>query len=144
MPRGEGLGMTKPIPMIQRYMSTAPVTVEPTSTIVEAHELLRTHRIRHLPVVTDGRLVGLLSDRDVALVEALAGVNVEEVTVSDAMSKPVYTVAPDALLDDVCLHMAEHKLGSAVVEQNRKVVGVFTAVDGLRALGELLRTRLAK
>ena len=60
----------------------------------------------------------------------------------EAMTSVVYSVAPDATLDEVAATMAEHKYGCAVVMQNQHVVGVFTTVDACQALAELLRTRL--
>jgi len=65
------------------------------------------------------------------------------VTVSDAMAQSVYSVAPEAPLDEVVSEMASRKYGSAIVMQNEKVVGIFTTVDVCRALADLLHTRLA-
>ena len=61
-------------------------------------------------------------------------------SVDEVMTPEPYTVRPEAPLDEVVLEMAEHKYGCAIIEQgNGKVVGIFTAVDGLRELGERLR-----
>jgi acetoin utilization protein AcuB len=136
--------MTKAIPAVQKYMSHAPHTIGKEQTLAFAHKLMREHRIRHLPVLEGGRLVGLISQRDLALVESLKDVDPEAVTVEDAMSQQVYHVAPEAPLDEVAAEMAEHKYGSAVVMNNNKVVGMFTAVDAMAALADLLHTRLAK
>ena len=106
--------------------------------------MMREHAIRHLPVLHGGKLVGLLTDRDLHLVESLAGVDPTKVKVEDAMSTVVYSVGPDTPLDEVVSTMGEHKYGSAVIMQNEKVVGIFTTVDVCRALAELLQTRLAK
>lgn len=105
---------------------------------------MRELQIRHLPVLDGGRLVGMLSERDVALVEALGGVDPTAVTVAEAMSTVTYSVRPDAPLDEVVNEMASKKYGSAVVEQNGKIVGILTTVDVCRALAELLHGRLAK
>jgi acetoin utilization protein AcuB len=105
---------------------------------------MREHAIRHLPVLHGGKLVGLITERDLRLVESLAGVDPTKVKVEDAMSTGIYSVGPDSPLDEVVATMAEHKYGSAVVMHNEKVVGIFTTVDACRALAELLRTRLAK
>lgn len=137
-----GLFMTKPIPTIQKFMTTSPHSIGKDQTLARAHEVLREHHIRHLPVLEAGQLIGMLTHRDLALVEALADVDAKLVTVADAMSTEVYSVSPDARLDEVVLEMAEKKYGSAVVVQNHKVVGIFTTVDACRALGELLATRL--
>lgn len=135
--------MSKAIPKIQKYMTTTPHTVRPDLNLADAQKLMREHHIRHLPVLEGGTLRGILTQRDVHLIETLKDVDPRNVSVEDAMSQDVYTVSPDSSLDEVAAHMAEHRLGSAVVVQNDKVVGIFTAVDGLAALAELLTTRLA-
>lgn len=136
--------MSKPIPSIQKYMTTTPHSIGVDQTLARAHQAMRDNAIRHLPVLSGGQLVGILTDRDLGLVESLKDVDPTRVTVEDAMSTSVYAVAPDAPLDEVASTMAEHRYGSAIVMQNGKVVGIFTTVDACRALAELLHTRLAK
>lgn len=136
--------MSKPIPRIARYMTTTPQTIGQDQTLAVAHKLMRENHIRHLPVLKGGKLVGVLSDRDLALIETLRDVDPTRVTVEDAMTQAPYTVSPDSGLDEVVSTMAEHRYGSAMVMDNGKIVGVFTTVDALTALAELLSTRLAK
>lgn len=136
--------MSKPIPKVQKYMTTTPMTIGKDQTLAAAHKLMREHSIRHLPVLEGGVLVGMISDRDLHLIESLRDVDPEKVSVEDAMTAEPYTVTPDTGLDDVVGTMAEHKYGSAVVEYNGKVVGIFTAIDALRAFAELMQTRLSK
>jgi len=136
--------MSKPIPTIQMYMTTAPHSIGADQTLAQAHTMLRERGIRHLPVLSGGKLVGMLTERDLRFVESLKDVDPASVKVEDAMTTTVYSVSPDAMLDEVVGEMAEHKYGSAVVMQNGKVVGIFTTVDVCRALSELLRGRLAK
>jgi acetoin utilization protein AcuB len=136
--------MSKPIPTIQKYMTTSPHSIGVEQPLSKAHDVMRELKIRHLPVLHGGKLVGMLTDRDLHLVESLAGVDPTKVKVEEAMATVVYAVTPDSLLDEVVATMAEHKYGSAVIMQNEKVVGIFTTVDACRALAELLRTRLAK
>lgn len=136
--------MSKPIPTIQKYMTTSPHSIGLEQPLSRAHVMMREDSIRHLPVLHGGKLVGMLTDRDLHLVESLAGVDPAQVKVEDAMSTVVYAVKPDAALDEVVATMGEHKYGSAVIMQNEKVVGIFTTVDVCRALAELLQTRLAK
>lgn len=119
---------------IERFMTPAPQCIGVTQTLEKAHELLREHGIRHLPVLKRGKLVGVVSDRDLALVEALPGVDPTEITVEEAMSLDVFEVGPEAPLGEVALEMAENKYGSAVVTKGREVIGVFTTTDALRAL----------
>ena len=132
----------KAIPPVQRYMTPAPHTVGNDQPLSKAHEIMREHGIRHLPVMHGNRLVGVVSDRDVAIITALDDVNPTLITVEDAMTSDVLTVGPDTPLDEVASLMAERKAGSVVIEQNHKVVGIFTTVDGMTELADLLHTRL--
>jgi len=136
--------MSKPIPTIQKYMTTSPHSIGVEQTLAKAHAMMREHSIRHLPVLHGGKLLGMLTERDLRLVESLAGVDPTTVKVEDAMSTVVYSIGPETPLDVVVATMGEHKYGSAVIMQNDKVVGIFTTVDVCRALAELLQTRLAK
>ena len=129
---------------VQEFMTLAPRVVSCASTLAEAHRLMRERGIRHLPVVDEGRLVGLVSQRDLYLLETLRGVDPEEERVAEAMSPDPYACEPAAPLDEVALAMAERKLGSAVVVDRGAVVGLFTTVDALRALAGVVRRRLAR
>lgn len=135
--------MSKPIPAIRKYMTTAPHSVGREQTLATAHALMREHGFRHLPVLEGGKLVGLVTMRDLHLIETLRDVDVNTVTVDDAMTAEVYAVSPDAPLDEVAAEMAERKYGCTIVMQNEHVVGVFTTVDACRALHDLLHGRLA-
>ena len=136
--------MSKAIPTIQKYMTTSPHSIGIDQPLSVAHRMMQEHSIRHLPVLTGGKLVGMLTQRDLGLVESLNGVDPTKVKVDDAMSTFVYSVQPDAPLDEVVAEMGAHKYGSAVVMQNEKVVGIFTTVDVCLAFSDLLQTRLAK
>ena len=136
--------MTKPIPSIQKYMSTSPHSIGLEQTLATAHEMMHEHGIRHLPVLHGGELRGILTDRDLHLIESMEGVDPREVTAEDAMSTAIFAVSPDTPLDEVVSTMAARKFGSAVVMQNNKVVGIFTTVDVCTTLADLLHSRLAK
>ncbi len=124
---------------IARHMSAPPVVVDGRRTLAEAHELLRAHGIRHLPVIEQGRLIGVVSQRDLYLLETLRNVDPATERVAEAMTPDPFTVTPDAPLDEVAHEMAEHKYGCAVVVEGGAVVGVFTTVDALRVLSAVLR-----
>lgn len=132
----------KAIPKISKYMTTSPITVGKDQTLAHAHHVLREHKIRHLPVLNGGHLVGIITDRDLNLIETLKDVDPQKVTVEDAMTPDPYSVSPEAMLDEVVAEMAEKKYGSAVIVDNNKVVGVFTTVDAMTAFAELLHSRL--
>lgn len=131
----------KSIPHVDRYMTTSPHTIGVDQPLSAAHAMMGKHKIRHLPVLAAGKLVGILTDRDLHLVESLKDVDPEKVAVEDAMSGVVYSVTPHAALDEVAAEMAEHKYGCAVVMDNGHVVGVLTTVDLARSLAEVLRAR---
>ena len=128
----------KNMPTVSKYMTPMPHTIGGETSIKKAKELMREFRIRHLPVLMGGVVVGILSDRDIKLVSAFAGS--AEVSVEDVMTPDPYVVHPDSALDQVALNMAEHKYGCALVQQqNGKLVGILTDNDALRVLGETLR-----
>jgi acetoin utilization protein AcuB len=120
------------------YMTRAPLTIGADRTLTDAHALMRGHRVRHLPVLAAGALVGIVSQRDLMLIETLPGVDPSEVPVEDAMTREVFVVGSQAPLAAVAAAMAERKLGSAVVMDGERVVGVFTVTDACRALAVLL------
>lgn len=121
------------------HMTAHPHTVGREQTMSFAYGVMRKNAIRHLPVLHAGRVVGMLSVRDLHLLETLPDVDPDQTKVEEAMTTDVYVVARDALLSDVAQVMASRKLGSAVVTEHGAVVGVFTTVDALRALAQSLR-----
>jgi acetoin utilization protein AcuB len=124
---------------IRNYMTAHPQTVGKQQTLSFAHEVMRLGHVRHLPVLDGGKLVGILSDRDLHMVETIGEVDPETTPVQEAMTQDVYVTEPGVALGDVAADMAEHKYGSAVVMDGGKVVGVFTTVDALRALATFAR-----
>jgi acetoin utilization protein AcuB len=141
-PRAPVNRMSKPIPSIQKYMTTTPHSIGSEQTIAKASQLMTEYHVRHLPVLHGGQLLGILSDRDIKLIEAFPDVDPTKLAVSEAMTEQPYTVTPEAPLDEVVGTMAAKKYGAAVVVQNHKVVGIFTTVDACQALSDLLKTRL--
>jgi acetoin utilization protein AcuB len=127
--------------LIEKHMTASPHSIGAEQTLERARAVMTEHGIRHLPVLHGGRLVGVITDRDVHLVESLKDVDPRLVTVADAMTQTVYAVAPDTPLQEVARAMAEHKYGSVVVMHDHKVTGIFTTVDACRALAELLAAR---
>jgi acetoin utilization protein AcuB len=124
---------------IRKYMTHAPLTIGQEQTLSVAHEVMRENRVRHLPVLEGGKLVGVLSQRDLHLIETLRDVDPAKTTVDEAMTGDVYVTGPDAGLDEVASQMAKHKYGSAVVVERGKVIGVFTTIDALNVLSDLVR-----
>ena len=126
------------LPPIEHFTTTVMIVVEPTRTLAEAARLMREHSIRHLPIVEDGEPIGVISERDVHLVETLPDVDPARITVAEAMRDELYLVDPEAPLDQVARHMAEHRYGCAIVARGSRIVGLFTTTDALRALSVLM------
>lgn len=134
----------KTLPKIEKYMTTTPHTIGFDISIKKAFDMMRQHNIRHLPVQKGGTLVGVLTDRDIKLASSFAKDDNQDLTCEDVMTPDPYTVSPEANLDQVVGEMAEHKYGCAIVVhksnqyEHGKVVGIFTANDGLKVLCEVL------
>ena len=122
-------------------MSLAQHTVRASDPLTVARELMQLHAIRHLPVLGDGeRVVGMLSLGDLYAVEAVAEVDPDRTTVSEAMSEDPYVVDPATPLVEVAQVMADRHIGSALVlDREGALVGLFTTSDACRVLGEVLR-----
>lgn len=121
---------------IADYMTKSPLSIGYDQSLAHAHEMMREHHIRHLPVLRGGHLLGILSDRDLAFLENLKDVDGAKMRVEEAMTAVPYSVTKTARLGHVVKEMAEHRYGSAVVMEHEHVIGVFTTVDALRALAE--------
>jgi acetoin utilization protein AcuB len=131
--------MTQAPLSIEHYMSSVLIVATPQETIAEASRRMRLHDIRHLPVVHDKKVVGILTQRDVYLIETLRDVDPTNTLVEEAMTADPYIVEPEEPLTTVVAHMAEHKVGSAVVAHYGRLLGLFTTTDALRVLGVLSR-----
>jgi acetoin utilization protein AcuB len=128
--------------MMKDVMTEHPVTIGRDQPLEVAHQMMRERHVRHLPVLEHGELVGILSQRDLYFLETVAGVDLAKDHVDDAMSTDTLAVGPDDSLDVVAGIMAARKLGSAVVIERHRVIGIFTATDALRVLsGEPRKAR---
>lgn len=120
------------------FMTPSPHTIGADQPLATARALMHQHHIRHLPVLDGGTLVGILSDRDLALVASLL-VDEARVPVSEAMTPDPRALTPETSLEWVAAEMAERRIGSVVVMEHGRVVGIFTTIDALRALQSLLK-----
>lgn len=129
---------------VKRFMTSSPHTIGHDQPLTAAHKLMREYDIRHLPVLDGGRLAGMLSQRDLYLIESLKDVDPDNVSVSEAMSTEVFTVDPDTTVRKIVSEMAVHKYGSAVVVESDKVIGVFTTTDALGVCAGVLDPALRR
>ena len=124
--------------VVDEIMSPKPVAVEADLTVREALRRLISEDIRHLPVIDDGQLVGMLSDRDVRgfASDALSGSEFSEQLnrpVSEAMSSDVVTVDPETEVGEAIDLLIEHRIGALPVVSDNRLVGILSYVDVLRA-----------
>jgi acetoin utilization protein AcuB len=126
------------MPSVKRFMTRNPYSVRSTDSVGRAKALMRHHEIRHLPVVDGTRLVGIVSDRDTSLVEAIPGVDLDRVEIARVMEPPL-SVWGETPLDEVSDLMARQRRDCVVVKGGQGVEGIFTATDALEALADVVR-----
>jgi acetoin utilization protein AcuB len=129
-------------------MTPNPVAIAADASLAEAAELMYQHEIRHLPVIDryasegQGAVVGLVSERDLAMISSIPGVDKRRVKVTEAMTAGPYVVTPETPLAEVIATMHERKLGTAVVMRPGspdEMLGIFSVVDALAVLRLMLR-----
>jgi acetoin utilization protein AcuB len=133
----EARGLKKPSTMGQ-IMTVAPHSIGKDQSLHVAHELMRKHRIRHLPVVEHGKLVGVLTERDLTDLERMVALDPDDETVEDGMSQDVYCTTPDIGAREVLREMATRGYECTIVVDHTKIVGIFTITDALELLAEIL------
>lgn len=146
--RAEEELMAKKLEFVKDIMTSSVTTVDHEARLLDAALLMRSSGFRHVPVVDNGRLVGIISDRDVkgASPSLFAEISQEEYNrifettpVAKVMTKDPKTVTPDATLKDVVAMMQENKFGAVpIVEGDNKLVGIVTSNDMLALLRTLL------
>ena len=137
--------------LVRDWMTEHLVTLSPEASVAEALTLCRKRRIRHIPILDEGRLVGIVSDRDLRDASPTLGDperarTLQEIRVADVMSREVITVDPQDSIENAAQQMYELKIeslpvvsegavagaGSTVAEE--EVLGIVTSSDVMRAL----------
>jgi len=132
--------------LVRARMTPDVLTATPGTTIAEALNVTRAHRIRHLPVLEDERLVGLVTERDLRL--AMPPIWAEQRdelkralhtrTVGEVMVRGPVTATPDTPIEEAARLMYDNRIGSLPILEEDRLVGILTETDLLRALAELL------
>jgi acetoin utilization protein AcuB len=132
-------------PAIKMVMTASPMTVEHSDSVLKAQQLMSERRFRHLPVMKNGELVGILSDRDInlALVANHGMVTSDGLLVEDVCTLDAFQVDVNAPLDEVVIEMGEKQIGSVLVTDGGRLAGIFTATDACKYLGKCLRGQIA-
>lgn len=129
----------KPQPQtLADFATPAPVTIGPRASVAEARRLMRQHRVRHLPVVDHGTLLGVASERDLLLISAIHDVDPEEVAVTEAMARDPIVLTRDTPVRAAAEQLRRKKRDAVIVEAEGRPVAVFTSTDAVAALIALL------
>ena len=132
--------------VVKEIMMGSPVTLKPEDTLDLANDVISLGRIRHIPVVDDGRVVGLLSERDLmgAAATGIFGLKqkrksalLKSIPIKDVMKKKVVTVAPDTPIKHAAHLMRKKKIGCVPVVSAGVLEGLVTTTDILRYVESL-------
>jgi CBS-domain-containing membrane protein len=128
---------------VSEVMQAEVATLAPSDRLDLADDVMQLGRVRHMPVLDHGRVVGIVSSRDLLAASLSKTLSFDpkqrrtflrSVDVSDVMVRDVISVAPDAALRDVALLMIGHKIGCVpIVKPDRTLLGLVTETDLLRA-----------
>jgi acetoin utilization protein AcuB len=129
------------VPLLKTVMTPFPWWVEIDDPLLTAREMMRQHKVRHLPVKEGGKLVSVVTDRDLkfALDPELGLPPRESLRVRDVCVFTTYIVDIETRLEVVLDTLAERRIGSALVTKDDKLVGIVTSPDICRALATLIR-----
>lgn len=128
---------------VEDWMQRRPVTISPQETLRGAWRIIRENRIRHLPVVERGRLLGIVTDRDLrhALPSRAVGLEAhelphlaEKVNVWEVMARAVVTIGRDAPIEEAARLLLKYRIGGLPVVRGDTLVGIITKTDLVRAL----------
>lgn len=136
--------------LVKERMSKPVITVPPEMPILDALNLLQKERIRRAPVVKDGKMVGIISDKDLlnaspsdATSLSVWEINylMSKVQVEEVMTRDVLTIAEDTPLEEAARIMADNKVGGLPIMRDSRVVGMITETDLFKILLELMGAR---
>ena len=136
----------KHIPTLATTMTPFPYSVDVNAPLNDAIDMMEKQGFHHLPVTESGKLVGVLSDRDIKFVASpFSSASLEdELFVKDIYSSRTYVVDIHSPLENVLRVMAEKHLGSALVTKNEKLAGILTQNDVYKKFAELVIKLKAK
>jgi acetoin utilization protein AcuB len=136
--------------LVGERMAHPVITVSPESLVIEVLELMKKHHIRRTPVTKDGKLVGIISDKDIlnASPSPTTALSVWEmnyllskIRIRDVMSQKVLTVNEDTPIEEAAKIMSDNKIGGLPVMNGDKIVGIITETDLFKALLGLMGAR---
>jgi acetoin utilization protein AcuB len=139
---------------VSKRMTPNPKTIESMATIADASELMRKHKIRRLPVVDNGRLVGIVTDRDLRTVSPSPATTLSifelnyllaKMQVKDIMHKDVVTIDVNATIEEAALSMSNHHIaGLVVLDDKGAVAGIITETNIFNSFVEVMGLKEGK
>ncbi len=122
--------------IIKEVMKQVLTTVSPATTLTDAYTLMQNSNIRHLPVVENNKLVGIVTDRDLRLSTSKLAKHPFEPNeaIGNIMSQPVKTTHPSDPIESAAKLMRELKIGCLPVVEEQRLIGIVTITDMLDAL----------
>jgi CBS domain-containing protein len=114
---------------VDQAMTRDPQSIAPLTPVSEAARLMRSKDVGSVPVVEDGRLVGMVTDRDIALRLVAEGKDAQATPVADVASAEIVTVRPEQELDSALQLMAQHQVRRLPVVENDRLVGIVSQAD---------------
>jgi acetoin utilization protein AcuB len=116
--------------LVARWMTSSPVTTTPEEKLSAVASLMDQGNFRGMPVLKDGKVIGIITDRDLRRHTGY----LDQSEVSKAMSEQVLTVTPETTIYDAARLLREHKIGALPVVEDGRLVGMISTTDVLEAL----------
>jgi CBS domain-containing protein len=114
---------------VRDAMTPSVHTASPSQSLAEAAQMMRSEDAGSIPVVEDGRLVAIVTDRDITVRAVADGADPKETRVADVASQDVVTVTPDQDLDEALALMARHQVRRLPVVEDGQLVGILAQAD---------------
>jgi CBS domain-containing protein len=121
---------------IRDVMTSNPTTCEPSTTVVEAAKVMASEDVGPVPVVEGGRLVGLVTDRDLVIRVIAEGRDPNSTTLGEIATSDLVTVQPDTDLEEATRLMSQHQVRRLPVVENSRLIGIVAQADVARTLEE--------
>ncbi|MFQ5407597.1 MAG: CBS domain-containing protein [Anaerolineales bacterium] len=129
--------------LVRDWMTKQVITGDTELTLPEAHELMKEHGIRRLPITRNGKLVGIVTRSDIRGAQPSSATSLSiwemnyllsKLTMGKIMTEAVFTITPDATLKDAATIMHDKKVGALPVVADGQIAGVITESDVFRAM----------
>ena len=139
--------------IVRKWMSEDPIVIDENASLSEAINLLKQYRIRRLPVLKKGKLIGIISDRDLKEASPSKATSLDiwelhylmsKIIVKSIMTKNPVTVSPDTTIERAAILMFDNKIGGLpVIDKEGKLAGILTEQDVFKALINITGARIA-